>query len=145
MYMVYEVKLGDTLDSIASMFNMTMQEIKDLNGINELVVGMPIVVSKQNNWYKIYKVKSGDTLYNIANDNNISLNTLVAINGLDKDTFIYPEQEIIIPKDNYNIYVTKKGDNIIDVLKAMNISFSNLAIQNPKIILMEDQLLINKV
>ena len=145
MYKVYQTQIGDTLEDIALMFNMTVDELKTLNGIENIIIGMPLVVTNDNNWYKDYIVKQGDTLYNIALTNDISLSDLVAINGLDKDSYIYPNQKIIIPKNNYNIYVTKKGDNLIDVLKIMDISFSSLAKQNPNIILMEDQMLINKM
>ena len=37
MYKVYQVKLGDTIESIAEMFNITALELEKLNGINELV------------------------------------------------------------------------------------------------------------
>ena len=147
MYKVYQIKIGDSLDSIASMFNMEVEDIKKLNGIDDVIVGMPIVVlnNKDNNWFNKYLVKEGDTLYSIALGNNISLSDLVAINGLDKDSYIYPNQEIIIPKDNYQIYVTKSNDNILDVLKNMNINFSKLVDLNPEILLKEDQMLINKI
>lgn len=146
MYKVYQVKIGDTLDSIAKMFNMSQEEIKKINDIDEVIVGMPIVVlnNKDNNWFDKYYVQPGDTLYQIALANNVDLAVLVALNGLDKDSYIYPNQEIIIPKQNYQVYVTKENDNIIDVLQKMNINFSKLASMNPKIILKEDQMLINK-
>ena len=146
MYKVYQIKIGDTLDSIARMFNMTPEDIQKLNDIDELIVGMPIVVlnNKDHNWYDEYYVQQGDTLYNIALKNNIALSDLVAINGLDKDSYIYPNQEIIIPKQEYQIYVTKENENIVDVLKKMDLNFTKLVSLNPKIILKEDQLLINK-
>lgn len=146
MYKVYQIKMGDTLDSIAAMFNMTKDEIIKLNGIDKLIVGMPIVVlnNKDQNWYDKYIVQQGDTLYNIALANNIALGDLVAINGLDKDSYIYPNQEIIIPKQEYQIYVTKENDNILEVLKKMDTNFTKLTSLNPEILLKEDQLLINK-
>jgi len=146
MYKVYQIKMGDTLDSIAAMFNMTKDEIIKLNGIDQLIVGMPIVVlnNKDQNWYDKYIVQQGDTLYNIALANNIALGDLVAINGLDKDSYIYPNQEIIIPKQEYQIYVTKENDNILEVLKKMDTNFTKLTSLNPEILLKEDQLLINK-
>ena len=146
MYKIYQVKPGDTLESIAKMFNMSISKLMEFNGVDEAIVGMPLVVLNNNNnkWYENYIVKSGDTLYSIALANNISLSDLIAINGLDKDSYIYPNQEIIIPNNNYKIYVTKPGDKLMDILKIMNTNISKLIDNNPEIILEEDQLLINK-
>jgi len=144
MFRVYEVLEDDTLDSIAHMYNTTINNLKEINGFNGISSGDMIVVPNDNKWYKKYIVKKGDNMYQIANMNNISVSELMYINGLDNDDYIYPEQEIIIPKDNYNIYITKENDNLKNIIDFLDGDIDELVKQSKNINLLEDQLIIYK-
>ena len=63
---VHIVKKGDTLYSIAKMYNTTINKIKELNNItsNILSIGQELLIPADD--YNTYEVKSGDTLYSIA-------------------------------------------------------------------------------
>ena len=144
MYKAYQVKMQDTLDSIANDFNTTVENIMALNELKNISFGDYIVVPVNNDWYKYYIVKKGDNIYNIASLNNTSASDVLMINGLNKDDYIYPGQEIMLPKENVNIYVTKKNETLGDIADKMNISISDILEQNKNIYVLEDQLIIYK-
>lgn len=144
MYRAYQVKVTDTLDSIANDFNTTIENIMELNEIKNISFGDYIVVPVNNDWYKYYTVSKGDNVYNIASLNNTSVDDVLMINGLNKDDYIYPGQEIMLPKENVGIYVTKENDTLDTVSDKMNISVSDIINQNKMLYLLEDQLIIYK-
>ena len=148
MYKIYQVEYGDDLDIIANKEGSTIQELIDINGLNgrDLMAGELIIVPNRNNGSDMfikYSVKNGDTLYMIAKDNGINIDLLALLNGLNKDDYIYPNQEIIIPKENVMIYITKKGDTIDTILNNFETSLEDLKKSN-KIYLEEDQLIAYK-
>ena len=70
-------------------------------------------------WYEdsefkkqITTIEKGDNLYSIARRYNINPDLLAILNGLNSDDYIYPNQQILIPKSNYSYYVTKQGDTL---------------------------------
>jgi LysM repeat protein len=146
MYKIYKVVSGDSLESIAKKFNTTINNLQEINDKEYISVGDLIIVpnNTNNNWFNTYVVKKGDNLYSIAQKNNISLNDLIKINGLEKDDYIYPNQEIMIPKDNIKVVITEDKDTINTISKKLGLSSEELLYQNPNIFLLSDQLLINK-
>ena len=118
----YIVKKGDSLWSIASKNNTTVDNIKKLNNLssNNLSVGQVLKLSydaenediKENN---IYTVKKGDSLWLIANKYGTTVDELKSANNLKSNTLSIG-QTLIIPekKENTNkiSYVVKKGDSL---------------------------------
>ena len=118
----YIVKKGDSLWSIASKNNTTVDNIKKLNNLssNNLSVGQVLKLSydakkediKESN---IYTVKKGDSLWLIANKYGTTVNELKNANNLKSNTLSIG-QTLIIPekKENTNkiSYVVKKGDSL---------------------------------
>ena len=51
-----------------------------------------------NNKFEYYTISKGDSLYGIARRYNINPELLAGLNGLSMDDYIYPDQEILIPK-----------------------------------------------
>ena len=144
MYKVYKVSQGDTLESIAKRFNTTVKNLREINGKDYIVMGELIVVpnNQKNEWFDVYTVQKGDNLYSIADKYNITLMDLLNINGLDKDNYIYPGQEIMVPKNNVNIIITKNDDTMRSASDRLGLSENELLVQNESIYLMPDQLLI---
>ncbi len=145
MYTIYTVRYGDTLEMIAEIYNTTIDELKTLNyGLNNNVsMGEQIIVpNNSRELLKTYVVITGDTLYDIARRNNIDVNTLLLLNGLNKNDYLYPGQEIVIPTNNGNVYVTKDGDTLESVLTNNNIILDELVRKNPNIYLLPDQMMI---
>jgi len=118
----YIVKKGDSLWSIASKNNTTVDNIKKLNNLssNNLSVGQVLKLSydakkediKESN---IYTVKKGDSLWLIANKYGTTVNELKNANNLKSNTLSIG-QTLIIPEKKESTskisYVVKKGDSL---------------------------------
>lgn len=84
-YDTYIVKSGDSLWSIASRYNTTVDKLKDINNLssNLLSIGQKLLVPKTgSSSNKTYIVKSGDTLYKIAQNNGTTVTDIVNLNSL---------------------------------------------------------------
>lgn len=145
MYEIYNLKEGDNLTVLASKFDTTEDELIKINGIKleerEEPLQQIIVPSLKNNTFNYYTVKKDDTIYKIAEDNNIDYNILLKINGLEKDDYIYPNQTLLLPKNNKNIYITKENDTLNSIIKELNTNIDNITNKNNDIYLKEEQLL----
>jgi len=147
MYRIYQIQNGDNLESIATMLNTTTQNLMKLNGISQDVSLMPggfIIVPMTDSRFTTYIVKKGDNIYSIARQTGSDYELLLKINGLEKDDYIYPEQEILIPSKEYKFYLTKNGDTIKSVIDNLKIDYNNLLSNNDEIFLTEEQLIIYK-
>jgi len=148
MYRIYQVEYGDTIDKIANKTNTTRDNIKNINGFNndeDLIVGSLIIVPKANDKiFRTYKVKKGDSMYSIAKQFNVKEDTLLLLNGLSKDDYIYPNQEILIPKSGFSYYITKEGDTVDMVSNLFKISSEDLIKKNGVVYLAEGQVLVNQ-
>lgn len=148
MFDRYEIKSGDSLSSIAKRFNTTESMIKDINNIaypDMLRAGMDIIVPKgKENYFGYYKIEKGDSLYKIGMQYNINPELLAALNGLNMDDFIYPGQEILIPKSGYSYYITKEGDTLDVVADRFKTDRNTLLRYNDVIYMLPGQLLVNK-
>ena len=138
---IYVVKKGDSLYSIASKYDTTVNELKQLNNLssNLLSVGQKIKLpNKKILSGNIYVVKKGDSLYSIANKYNLTVNELKQLNNLSSN-LLSIGQQLQLPDTNIqndNIYVVKKGDNLysiankfnttVDTIKNLNNLSSNL-------------------
>lgn len=148
MYDKYLIRYGDTLTKIAKKFNTNESIIMELNNIpfpDMIREGKEIIVPiKKEQYFEYYTIEKGDNLYSIARRYNINPDLLAILNGLDSDDYIYPNQQILIPKSNYSYYVTKEGDTLDIVSKRFNISNKELIENNNIIYLLEGQLLVKK-
>lgn len=154
-YIIYTVTKGDSLYSIASKYNTTINEIKKLNDLNNnlLTIGqnlkIPVEEITPTADYMTYIVQSGDNLYKIAKQFNMSIEQLMEINNL-KNTILTigqllkvqkpSEQEIAIEieecygegykEPTYQTYTVKKGDSLYTIAQEYNTSVENLKALN---------------
>lgn len=145
MYSIYQIQVGDTLDTIAQKIGTTKQMLLTINGLTDtnLVPGNYIVIPMNVNLpFTTYTIKKGDNIYEIARKNNVDYETLLEINGLDEDDYIYPNQEIIIPNRNFNIYVTRENDSLATVATRLNAPQADLIRDNATIYLLPEQLIL---
>ncbi len=107
----YFVKDGDTLWSIATAFETSVDEIKQLNNLSSslIYVGQELLIAgseneeeniaiPENNLIE-YEVKSGDTLYKIALNHDTTVEMIRILNGLSNDV-ISVGQVLIIENNN---------------------------------------------
>ena len=148
MFDKYTIKPGESLNQIAKKFNTSLNYLQDINNIyylDGIRQGMEIVVPKNTQTYfEFYTIEKGDSLYGIARRYNINPNLLASLNGLNLDDYIYPGQEILIPKSNYSYYLTAEGDTIDSVSNIFNVNKDKLLQENETIYLLSDQLLVHK-
>ena len=139
LYDTYVVLENDTINSISSKFKTSPEVIYQLNGYEfELKPGMTIVVPRvTSKYFDYYKVSKGDTLYQIAKDSGIDPKLLAQLNGINIYDYIYPEQVLLVPK-------AAVGDTLAEVAKGLKTNISELAMQNEKIYLQPEQLIVYK-
>lgn len=144
MYDTYTIKDGDTIDSISSMFGVSPEILRELNGyVFNLVPGNTLVVPRRkNDFFDYYTVSKGDTLYKIANDNNIDPSLLAQLNGINKSDYIYPNQTLLVPRTGSVLYITAVGDTLSEIAKGFNVSVEQLISQNENIYLQPEQLIV---
>ena len=134
MFDNYIVKPTDNLKTISGKFNIDPRKLMELNNLyyeSDLRAGMDIIVPKnKETYFNTYIIEQGDSLYKIAQKYNINPKLLASLNGLNMEDYIYPKQEILIPKNNYSYYITAEGDTIDNVSKMFKISKSDLLNQN---------------
>ena len=99
----YIVKRGDSLWSIANNYGVTVNQLKEANGItnNMLTIGQELIipVSLPNNTptnTTTYTVKRGDSLWLIANNYNTTVDNLKSLNNLSSNLLTIG-QELIVP------------------------------------------------
>ena len=118
----YKIQKGDSLASIARKFNTSLEKLEELNTVDYLQ----------------------DLLYKIARKYNINPELLANLNGLNMDDYIYPNQELLIPKSGYSYYITAEGDTLDTVAQMFKSNKSDIVNNNPTIYLLKDQVLVTK-
>lgn len=106
----YTVKSGDTLSGIAARHGVTVNQLKQWNGLtsNNIKVGQKLKLNSSSSSssastagsgdYTTYTVKSGDSLYSIAkNYSGVSAQDIMNFNGMSSSN-IKPGMKIKIPK-----------------------------------------------
>lgn len=141
--MPYTVVPGDTLNSIANRFAITLAGLLDLNPtlrLRTLTVGMTICVPSVperppciNGAY--YVVRARDSFYSIAQRYNIPLNVLLEANPDANPYDLKVGQEICIPDVSatcpFGTMVTiEQGTRLSDILITYNISVNELMAAN---------------
>ena len=102
-----------------------------------------VIVPKNNqNYFSYYTVEKGDSLYAISRKYNINPELLAGLNGLSMEDYIYPNQEILIPKSGFSYYITKEGDTIDLVAGLFKTNTENVLKNNGIIYLAEGQVLV---
>ncbi|MFV0275207.1 MAG: LysM peptidoglycan-binding domain-containing protein [Bacilli bacterium] len=96
----YTVKRGDSLYSIASKFNVAVNDIISQNNLssNLLSIGQILKIPNKplETGYIIYTVKSGDSLYKLANKYNTTVNEIMNLSNINS-TSLSIGQELKIP------------------------------------------------
>ncbi len=100
-YLIYIVKKGDSLYSIAKKYNMSVAKLIEINNLKSNVISigqqLKVIPEKDNAipigstcygegyvepQYLTYTVKKGDNLYNIARNYNVTVESIKTLNNL---------------------------------------------------------------
>lgn len=148
MFESYQLGKNDDLYSVAEKYNTTVKALQDINNIyylDSIREGMEIIVpSETKEYFNYYTVEKGDSLYAIARRYNINPDLLASLNGLNLSDYIYPNQQLLIPKNGYSYYITAEGDTLDEVIRVFNSTKEKFLGENKTIYLMAGQLLVNK-
>ncbi len=150
------VNLGDTLSSIANLFNTTVAEIVRLNAIrnqNLIYPGQRLYIRVADTvpypCCDSYTIKRGDTLSGIAARFGLNWRTLASINEISNPDRITPGQQIKLglcedsggdddgddPDGECRVYTVKKGDTLSGIAARYGLNWRTLAsingISNP--------------
>ncbi len=147
----YTVKSGDTLYSIAFKYNLSVDELKELNNLtsDSLSIGQVLKVKYEEVETPIvYTVQSGDTLYSIANKFGLTVANLIEYNNLISDTLSIgqvlkltnteidddlndeTEEDEYFEEDSVNTYTVKSGDTLYSIANKYNLSVDELKLLN---------------
>ncbi len=128
---IYVVKSGDTLYKIAQDYNITVDELKNLNNLssNTLSVGQLLKIPSPISEPETYTVKKGDSLYSIAQEFNTTVDILKKLNNLTSNTLSIG-QILKLPKPSdidepsqepTNItYIVQSGDSLYKIATKYN-------------------------
>lgn len=134
---IYVVKRGDTLYSIARDYGVSVDDIRKLNNLtsNVLSIGQRLLIKKGSFDLggldeQIYTVKSGDTLYSIARMFATTVDNIKDLNNLFNN-ILFVGQQLVVPsieneEDDEEVYVVKRGDTLYSIARAFGISVNEL-------------------
>lgn len=123
----YTVQKGDSLWKIANKYNITINDIKNINNLssNLLKVGQILKIPKLNINDNVYIVQNGDTLYSIANKYGTTVDELKKINNLSTNLLQIGQKLKVSSHDN-NYYIVKKGDSLWKIANQYNTTVDRL-------------------
>ena len=145
-FVMYTVKAGDSLYSIAQQYNTTVDKIKSDNKLtsNTLSIGQVLMIADKTTDatveecfgedevleedYVIYVVKPGDNLYSIARKYDTTVSELKKLNNLTSNN-LSVGQELKIPNER-RIYVVKRGDSLYSIANMFNTTVSAIKSKN---------------
>lgn len=151
---IYTVKKGDSLYSIAKIYNTTVDEIIKLNNLKStnLSIGQTLRIPETNITvttmppsFTSYTVKKGDSLYSIAKKYGISVDTIIMDNALNTTNLSIGQVLKIRTGETEEVeecfgssytpttdttYTVKKGDSLYSIAKKYNTTVSDLISKN---------------
>lgn len=129
-YLIYTIKKGDNLYSIAKNYNITLEELINFNqqGSTLLHIGeqLLIPINNQTNNNIQYVIKPGDTLYNIAKRYNTNVDEIKRINNLNTNMLKIGETILIPGTSNYQTYVIRTNDTLEGIALRYNTTVENI-------------------
>ncbi len=158
---VHEVVAGESLYGIARLYDITVEDLMDWNGLRKndpinpgqkLMVTAPLEVSVRSDetlnskpaaGERIHIVQPDETYYSISRKYGIEIEYILRRNKADLDTPIKPNQELIIPVDREanagkvvsssgKTYVVQAGDTFYRIAREFGLSVEDLMKLNEK-------------
>ena len=147
MYQIYQIMPNDTLASVAQKFNTTIDDIRRINGFGMNYMLSPgnyvVVPGMMDENYQTYTVQKGDNLYQIAMKYGTTVDILLLLNGIEDSGYIYPGQQIIVPRNNISVYITE-DETLGSISSKSGVPIGELLEQNKSIYVLPEQIIVYK-
>lgn len=131
---IYTVRGGDTLWSIAQRLGSSVESIVRINNIetpDQLVVGQNLLVPvPEDGTVFWYVVQPGDTLYTISRLFNVDVAQIALYNNLSVPYIIFPGQVLGIPLKNIRRYTVQPGDTLWQIARRFGVDLNQLIALN---------------
>lgn len=126
----YIVKKGDTLWNIASKYNITVDKLKKLNGLNSnlITIGQKLLIQDNEdikNNLITHTVIKGDTLWDLANKYKTTVAKIKELNNLSSN-LLQIGDKLLIPSLNNKVYYVVKGDTLYSISRKFNTTVTDL-------------------
>lgn len=140
---IHTVAKGETIYSIAAMYNTTVQQIYAMNPAAEKGIKtgdkLRILKGKTISGYSNHLIEAKETLYSVARMYNISVDDIKDANqGLNENSF-KTGKTIKIPRfgapatTSGSLYSVQKGETLYSISKKHSVSVESLLVANPSI------------
>ena len=147
---IHVVQRGETLYSIALQYNLTLQELADLNGIldmNNIQVGQRLLVpADADPLPEEHIVQAGESLSAIAEQYNLDVNALISYNDISDANRIYVGQvlrlipdtarttradlENLLPTIGSRVHVVQSGETLFKIATSYGLTVNDLISNN---------------
>ncbi len=129
-YLIYTVKKGDNLYSIANKYHISLENLINYNeqGSTLLQIGQQLLipVNNKNNNYISYVIKPGDTLYNVAKRYQTTVDEIKKLNNFEQNMLKIGEIILIPSTTNYKTYVVRTNDTLQGIANRFNLDINTL-------------------
>lgn len=115
----YTVRSGDTLLGIALRHELTLSEIRQLNGLrgDRIRPGQELIVGRDHNQETTHVVVRGENLRRIAREHDTTVEALRELNGLRGDRILVG-QELRLRDAPEGVHVVEEGDVLWQIAQA---------------------------
>ena len=98
-FVYYQIVAGDSLSKIGHQFDMTVDEIKRINLLQNDLINVGQILRVQSARQIYYNIKSGNTLSGIAKKYGITVEQIIDWNNIQNSQLIHPGQTLLIHLD----------------------------------------------
>ena len=149
----YTIRRGDTLGGISTRFNVSITELRKINGLHgsHIRAGKEILIpvsnstahldNKPSTTLRRHVVQPGDNFWTLGRRYGLSARTIANHNGHAINKTLYPGQLLLIPKPNSSpgnelsaslaAYIVERGDSLWSIARRFNIRLTDLKRWNP--------------
>jgi LysM repeat protein len=147
---IYVVRSGDTLYSIARRFGTTVQAIAQINGItnpSRIYAGQQLLIPREGSVTPVpttqppvvttYIVQRGDTLWSIARRYDTTVQAIALLNNIANPSLIYVGQRLRIPGEAEEpvppvtrIHIVQPGETLSSIARHYGTTYWAIAMAN---------------
>jgi len=147
---IYVVRSGDTLYSIARRYGTTVQAVAQINNISNpsrIYVGQQLLIPRGANVTPVppapppssttYVVQRGDTLWSIARRYGTTVQAIAILNSIPNPSLIYAGQRLLIPGGSgtplppaVKVHIVQPGETLYSIARRYGTTYWAIAMAN---------------